>query len=126
MSEKFEYKYSAPTQRERKEVDSIRSQYLPKEEVMTNIDRLKELDKKVKNPPLITSLSFGIVGTLIFGLGLTCVLEWNLIGLGIGLMIFGGAVLGVAYPIYNKLLNKLKRKYGPTIINLSNQILNEE
>ena len=38
MSEKFEYKYSAPTQRERKEVDSIRSQYLPKEEVMTNIE----------------------------------------------------------------------------------------
>lgn len=126
MSEKFEYKYSAPTQKERKEVDSIRNQYLPKEEVMTNIDRLKELDKKVKNPPLITSLTFGIVGTLIFGLGLTCILEWNIMMFGIILMIIGGVVLGVAYPIYTKLLNKLKCKYGPTIIELSNQILNEE
>lgn len=126
MGEKFEYKYSAPTQKERKEIDSIRSQYLPKEEIMTNIDRIKELDKKVKNPPMIVSLSFGVVGTLIFGLGLTCVLEWSIILLGIILMAVGGVVLGVAYPIYNKLLNKLKKKYGPKIIELSNQILNEK
>ena len=126
MNDKFEYKYSAPTQKERKEVDSIRSQYLPKEEVMTNIDRLRDLDKKVKNPTLIISLTLWIIGTLKFGLGLTFVLEWAKMVVGVILMLVGGIVLGFAYPVYNKTLHKLKAKYGSTIIELSNQILNEK
>ena len=32
MSEKFKYEYSAPTMEERKEISSIRDQYLPKGE----------------------------------------------------------------------------------------------
>ena len=37
----------------------------------------------VKNTAFIPSLSLGIVGLLVFGLGITCVLEWDLIILGV-------------------------------------------
>ena len=48
MSKKFEYKYTAPTMEERKEIDSIRRQYLPTDKSMTKMDRLRYLDRKVK------------------------------------------------------------------------------
>lgn len=127
MSDKFEYKYSAPTLEERKEIDSIRSQYLPKDKTMSKLERLRYLDYKVKNIPMILSLTFGIVGILLFGVGLTFFLEWNnLWFLGIPFGIFGTILIFLAYPIYSKLLRKYKSKYGKEIIELSNELLNEE
>ena len=127
MSDKFEYKYSAPTLEERKEIDSIRSQYLPKDKTMTKIERLRYLDNKVKNIPMIYGLSFGIVGTLIFGLGMTFFLEWtNLWYIGIPFGLLGLLVIILAYPIYIKVLNNYKTKYSQEIIDLSNELLNEE
>ena len=126
-NEKFEYKYNAPTIEERKEINSIRSQYLPKDKTMTKIDRLRYLDKKVKTLPLIYSLSFGIGGTLTFGLGLTFFLEWsNYWYWGAPISIIGIVLAIIAYPLYNKLLNKYKNKYGKEIVELSNELLNEE
>ena len=43
MNEKFEYKYEAPTLEERKEIDSIRQQYLPKNKTVSKMERLREL-----------------------------------------------------------------------------------
>ena len=127
MSKKFEYKYSAPTMEERKEIDSIRSQYLPKEQVMTKIERLRYLDNKVKNTPLVWSLSFGIVGALIFGLGLTFYLEWTSFWyMGIPFSIIGLILAIIAYPLYKKMLEKYKSKYGKEIIELSNELLDED
>lgn len=127
MSKKFEYKYSAPTMEERKEIDSIRSQYLPKEQVMTKIERLRYLDNKVKNTPLVWSLSFGIVGSLIFGLGLTFYLEWTSFWyVGIPFSIIGLILAIIAYPLYKKMLERYKSKYGKEIIELSNELLDED
>lgn len=127
MSKKFEYKYSAPTMEERKEIDSIRSQYLPKEQVMTKIERLRYLDNKVKNTPLVWSLSFGVVGALIFGLGLTFYLEWTSFWyVGIPFSIIGLILAIIAYPLYKKMLEKYKSKYGKEIIELSNELLDED
>ena len=53
MGERFEYNYSAPTSEERQEIESIRNQYLPKNEVEIKLETLKKLDNKVKNIPLI-------------------------------------------------------------------------
>ena len=122
MAEKFEYKYNAPTQEERKEIDNILKDYLPEDSKESKINKLRTLDFKVKNYPIIYGLSLGIIGTLVFGTGLTCILEWSLILLGIIVCVIGLFVAVIAYPIYKK----LKNKYSEEIIQLSKELLNEQ
>lgn len=124
MAEKFEYKYNAPTQEERKEIDNILKDYLPEDSKESKINKLRTLDFKVKNYPIIYGLSLGIIGTLVFGTGLTCILEWSLILLGIIVCVIGLFVAVIAYPIYNMIYKKLKNKYSKEIIDLSNELLN--
>lgn len=71
------------------------------------------------------SLIFGIIGTLIFGLGLTCALEWNKMLFCIILSIIGIVLAIFAYPMYNYILRKNKSKYGEEIVRLSNKLLGE-
>ena len=126
MADKFEYKYNAPTQEEKDEINEILNNYLPKDEKETKFEILRKLDFKVKNNPMIFGLSCGIIGNLIFGLGLTCVLEWNLLVLGIIISVIGLFIITIAYPLYNKLHSYYKNKYKDEIIKLSRELLNEE
>lgn len=127
MSGKFKYEYSAPTTEERKEIASIRWQYLPKGEKEQKLERLRYLDKKVKNIPLIIGLTEGIVGALIFGTGMCFFLEWiNLWYIGIPFAIVGTILMLLTYPTYLKVSNKIKNKYKDEIISLSNELLKEE
>ena len=119
----FRYSYTAPTEKERKEVESLRRQYAA-EEGGDKIEQLKKLDKQVKDPPKILALSLGIVGTLIFGGGLAMTLEWGWIVLGCIVSAVGIVPLALAYPMYKKLLNKLKKKHREEILKLSEEILN--
>ena len=125
MSNQFNFKYTAPSQEERKEIDSIRRQYAPQEKTETKIERLRRLDGLVKNTAIIWSLVLGVFGCLIFGLGLTMILEWDILLWGIILMVVGSVPMAVAFPIYNKLLKKGKAKYGDEILRLSEELLNE-
>ena len=125
MSNQFHFKYTAPSQEERKEIDSIRRQYAPKEQAETKLQRLRRLDALVKNTSVISSLCLGIVGTLIFGLGLTMVLQWALVFWGVVLMIVGSVPMALAYPVYRWVLGKCKDRYGEEIIRLSDELLNE-
>ena len=126
MSDKFKFEYNAPTEKERKEIESIRNQYLPKDEKNRKFEELKQLDHKVKNIPIIFAISLGVIGTLIFGLGLTFFLEWiELFVFGIPCAIVGLILVILAYPLYVKISIKLKNKYRDEIINLSNELLNK-
>ena len=89
MSNQFHFKYTAPTEEERKEIDSIRRQYAPQEQTETKMQRLRRLDALVKNTAVVWSLCLGVIGCLIFGLGLTMILEWNVLLWGIALMLVG-------------------------------------
>lgn len=127
MNEKFEYKYEAPTLEERKEIDSIRQQYLPKNKTVSKMERLRELHNKVKTIPMIYGLSFGVIGTLLFGTAMTFFLEWdNIWYFGIPFAIGGMILIAIAYPIYLKIGKKYKDKYADEIIKLSNELLNEK
>ena len=110
---------------ERKEIDSIRRQYSPQEQTETKLERLRRLDSLVKNTAVVWSLIFGIIGCLVFGLGLTMILEWNILLWGIILMVIGSVPMAVAFPLYNRLLKKGKAKYGDEILRLSEELLNE-
>lgn len=120
----FEYTYSAPMEREKKQIESIRKQYVsqPKNADET-IERIKQLDAKIKNTATCTALIFGVVGILVFGLGLTMVLEWGIWLWGIVLMAVGCPPMALAYPVHTWLTDRGKKKYGEEIVRLSDEIL---
>ena len=125
MSNQFNYTYIAPTEEERKEIDSIRKQYLPKEQSETKLERLRRLNSLVKNSAIIWALTIGVLGCLVFGLGLTMVLEWSVIHWGVLVAVIGCVPMAISYPIYKLVLKKNKARYGEEILRLSEELLNE-
>lgn len=123
---KFEFSYSAPSEAERREIASIRRQYEPQSEKKeSKIERLRRLDAHVRNSANAISLVFGIVGILVFGLGLTMMLEWAIYIWGVVVCIVGAIPTALAYPVYKGTLRKNKKKYGEEILALSEELLKE-
>lgn len=122
---KFNYIYSAPTETERKEIEEIRSQYLPDAKNNEKMERLKSLDFFVRNTAKLVAFSFGVFGVLVFGLGLSMVLSWALIVWGSIVCTLGACFAGTAYPLYRIIFRRNKKKYGPEILRLSRELLNE-
>jgi len=124
--DKFEYNYSAPTEAERKEIDSIRRQYETRvDSEQSKLERIRELDRRVKNGAMITSLTVGIIGALIFGTGLSMVLEFGQVFLGVIISVVGAIPMIIAYPLYKGVLKKNKKKFGEEILRLSKELLKE-
>ena len=115
--ETFSYTYSAEHQ---DEVRKIREKYLPKE--MDKMEQLRKLDRSVTKKGTIISLILGIVGTLIFGTGMSCCLLWEdyfIVGIIVG--IIGVAIISTAYPVYNFITKKEREKITPEIIQLTDE-----
>ncbi len=121
---KFYYAYTAPTAEERREIDSIRRQY-EEGEGESKLTTLRRLHARVKRSARIFALSLGIGGCLIFGLGLTMILEWGLPLYGVLVSLIGGVGMGLAYPVYQRLFKRNKKKYGGEILRLSEELLRE-
>lgn len=109
--------------------ESIAKEYAPKSD--TKILALRKLDAKAKRPANIFAYTFGIITSLVAGLGMC--LSMQVIGgttlltaLGIVIGIVGFAGMGVNYPIYKRLLEKGKKKYAFEIVELAKQISDEE
>ena len=105
--------------------ESIAKDYAPKDN--SKIIALKKLDAKAKLPATIFTYSFGIVSSLVAGLGMC--LAMQVIGSGIFLMVIGIALgvigfigWGINYPLYKKLLEKGKEKYASEIVDLAREI----
>ena len=127
MSEnQFNYTYKAPTEEERREIESIKRQYEPKKESENKLARLRKLNNYVNGLATSVSIALGVIGLLIFGLGLAMVLEYQIIIGGVIVSAFGIPPIAIAYPIYNVILNKNKAKYGEEILKLSNELLNQD
>lgn len=125
-SDKFDYTYSAPTENERREIEDIRKLYDAPPKAESDLENLRKLNKKVTNPPKIVAAVMCVFGVLIFGLGMTCVLEWTLYLWGVLISFAGAGVLGATYPVYRAILKRNKEKYGRQIIELSDKLLNKE
>lgn len=116
----FSYNYSAARN---KEVESIRRKYMPHEE--SKLERLKKLDLRVQMAGTIESLCFGIVGALVFGIGMCFFLDvfagaaW----LTALLMVLGAVIMIPAYPIYRRIARKTKTELTPEILRLSEEII---
>lgn len=121
--EKFEYTYSSLTEEERREAEYIRKQYAKKDNGRENLTKLRKLDNKVKNYPTVIALTVGIVGTLIFGTGLTMILEWAMLIWGIVVCAAGIIAASAAYLIFGSVSKRMREKYSEEILRLSNEIL---
>lgn len=112
-------------------VQKIRTQYTEKEH--TQLDVLKELDKKVKRPANVFAYIFGSIGAIIMGSGMSLVMTeiGSMIGMknemivGIIVGVIGLIMVIVNYPIYKKILGSRREKYADEIIALSNEIMQE-
>ena len=119
-NERFEYTYSASQQ---DEIERIRRKYMPKE--VDELAELKRLDAEVTRPGTIVAIALGIVGTLIFGAGMSMALVWTetMLVPGILIGIVGFAMLGIAYPVYAKITAKQREKMAPQILELSERLM---
>lgn len=124
--ESFNYTYSAPTEEERREIESIKRQYAKGGEAESRLERLHRLHSSVMNFANAVSIAIGVVGTLIFGLGMALAMEWNDIIWGILCGVVGLVIAMLAYPAYKISLAAGKRKWGEEIVKLSDELLGEE
>ena len=118
----FSYTYSAKQQAE---IENIRKKYAPSTSEEDKMEQLRRLDRSATNKATITSLIWGITGTLIMGMGMSFALVWQntlfIPGIIIGLI--GIAMLSAAYPVYNKVLKKEQEKIAPEILRLTDELL---
>lgn len=109
-------------------VEKIRSQYAGQEH--TELDALKALDAKVKGPANVFGYTYGSIGAIVMGAGMSLVMtdigfvlgmtETLIPGISVGVV--GLAMSCTTYPIYKKILNSRKKKYAHQIMELSDRI----
>ena len=127
---KFEYTYSA---KEQAELKRIREKYTPTTETEDKMERLRRLDASVTNTAMAVAIAFGVVGTLILGLGMSLIMTKisEFLGLsgsmamvaGIVIGIVGGILASLAYPIYNAIVKAKRKKLAPEIIRLTDELI---
>ena len=109
--------------------EAIAKEYAPKEN--SKIIALRKLDNRAKLPATIFAYSFGIITTLVAGLGMC--LAMQVIGSGTGMMVLGIVVglagfagCGVNYVLYRRMLEKGKAKYAFEIVELAREISEQQ
>ena len=115
-------------------VQKIRTQYTEKEH--TQLDSLKELDKKFKRQAKVFAYIFGTIGALVLGTGMSFTMDVIEAGTYFGItigenMMLPGIIIGVIgifmvsinYPVYKGILGSRRKKYADKIIALSDKIM---
>lgn len=127
----FNYTYSA---KEQTEIKKIREKYTQKadgeEDKMT---RLRRLDATATKRAQSSALTLGIIGALILGFGMSLIMsdlssalgmsEFEAIICGVVIGVLGAIPVCLAYPIYNLILKRERKKVAPEIIRLSDELM---
>ena len=126
----FTYTYSA---REQAELKRIREKYTAPAEAEVKMARLRRLDASVTNIAQAVALAFGVVGTLILGLGMSLFmtdlaevlgsLGDFAMGIGIIIGVIGGVLASIAYPVYNAIVKVRRRRLAPEILRLTDELM---
>lgn len=121
----FKMTYSAEQQ---EEVNQIRQKYAPK--TPDKMEQLRVLDASVEKKATAVSIAVGVIGTLILGIGMSlamsdlgAILGFAAFIAGIIIGVVGIAVLGCAYPLYNRTLKKERKKIAPEILKLTDEFM---
>jgi hypothetical protein len=110
-------------------VEKIRSQYMEAEH--TELDALKALDAKVRKPANMFAYTYGSIGAVVMGAGMSLVMTDIGAKIGMTATLVPGIAVGVVgmgmalttYPIYKKILSSRKKKYAPMIMELSERVM---
>ena len=122
----FSFTYSAAQQQE---VEDIRKKYLPREE--DKMEQLRKLHAIPTQKAQACAIALGVIGALIMGTGMSlCMTELSgflggtamFIGIPVGIV--GMVLVALAYPLYNSVLKKERKKIAPEILRLSDELLN--
>ena len=121
----FSYTYSAAQQAE---IEKIRQKYTTPTE--SKLDQLRRLDRSASQKAQAQALTLGILGALILGTGMSLIMTplgksfgSLLLPVGIGVGLLGMLLVALAYPIYNRILQKERKKIAPEILRLSQELL---
>lgn len=117
-NDEFSYTYSASRQ---EEVKRIRQKYVPEE--ADKMERLRALDASVTQKSTLFSLIIGIISALILGVGMCCILVWDLFALGILIGLVGIGGVAAAYPTYLFISERARARVAPEIIKLTDELL---
>ena len=109
-------------------VQKIRTQYTEKQH--TELDELRELDRKVRTPANVFAYVFGSLSALVMGCGMSLIMTDVGQAIGVASPMTPGIVIGVVglvmaianYPIYKGILSGRRKKYAQQIIALSDRI----
>ncbi len=109
--------------------EAIANEYAPKD--TSKVVALKKLDRKAKSKANIFAYTFGVIMTLVLGVGMC--LSMKVIGDGSTFMMVVGIIIGIIgiigvsinYPIYKKLLENGKKQYAFEIMQLAKEISEE-
>ncbi len=123
MEDKNSYTYTSLSEKERQEVLKIKKEYTLDTGEKSKLEELRRLNKKVKRPSIIVAIVMMVVGTLLFGLGLTMVLEWNMLMYGVIVGVIGILTLCITYPTYQAMLQSRQAKYADKILEIAKELL---
>ena len=124
----FQFTYSAV---QRTEVERIRSKYMPQE--TDKLEQLRRLDRGVTRKAQNWAIALGILGTLILGTGMSLIMTelGAILGMSVELSMAVGVPVGLvglvlvalAYPVYDRVLKKERRRIAPEILRLSEELM---
>lgn len=124
-NETFRYTYSAKQQ---EELQNIRKKY--SEQGESKMDQLRRLDRGVTKKATAASITVGVIGTLIMGIGMSLIMSdfGKLLGnaampAGIITGVIGVVLLICAYPLYNRMVKIERKKIAPKILELTDELM---
>ncbi len=129
QKETFSYTYSASQQQE---VEAIRKKYT-NDTAPTEIDKmtqLRRLDAGVTQKASVVALCVGIISALIMGSGMSLVMTDLGAKLGMTATTVPGILIGIvgmvgvilAYPLYQSIVRKERKKIAPQILKLTEEL----
>ncbi len=131
----FNYTYSA---KEQAELKKIREKYIidTKLSETDKMTQIRKLDASTTKGAAIFAFCLGIIGSLIMGFGMSLIMTdlKGILGshsdmamiLGITIGLVGMFAVLVAYPIYQHISEKKRKKIAPEILRLTDELMNEE
>ena len=83
--------------KQQEEIEAIRRKYLPKEE--DKMEQLRQMDKRVSRKGTIISIIIGVIGIV---------------------------MIALAYPLYDRITKKERKKIAPLILKLADELKSKE
>lgn len=85
---------------------------------------MRRLDASATRKATYISITVGVIGTLVMGIGMCCCLVWTEYFIpGIPIGILGMAGIGAAFPLYHHVLRKEQARIAPQILKLTDELM---